>query len=179
MFAIVGEESRFGVRDAVPADAEGIARAHAESWASSYRGILPESELALDVAKLARRAEARVRDRAQLQLVAYDRTHGDIVGFCDAGPSRRDRSIGGEIYAIYIVDRAKRYGVGREMIERVKGWLAASGKRSLVIWVLENNHHARRFYTAMGGRAGTRIQSSVGGFPVVEVAYVWDSLSAA
>ena len=47
---------------------------------------------------------------------------------------------------------------------------------SLIIWVLEANIHARRFYEAMGGREGARVQSSVRGFPVVELSYVWDAL---
>jgi GNAT superfamily N-acetyltransferase len=177
---IAGEldDARFAVRDARLADADGIARAHAASWASSYRGILPESELALDIGKLARRAEARVRDRDLLQLVAFDRTHGDIVGFCDAGPSRRDRSFGGEVYAIYIVDRAKRYGLGREMFARVMRWLVDAGGRSMIVWVLEGNHHARRFYEALGGRAATRVASAINGHPIVEVGYVWDRLAA-
>ena len=38
--------SRFGIREATPADAIGIARAHTESWQTSYRGILPDTVLA-------------------------------------------------------------------------------------------------------------------------------------
>ena len=110
------------------------------------------------------------------QLVAFDRTHGDIVGFCDAGASRREPSYGGEVYAIYLVGRAKRYGIGREMFDRVRDWLVSCGKRSLIVWVLEDNHHARRFYAALGGRPTARLATSVGGFPVVELAYAWSDL---
>ena len=45
---------------------------------------------------------------------------------------------------------------------------------SMAVWVLDNNHHARRFYEALGGRESSRFSSRVGGFPVVELAYVWD-----
>jgi hypothetical protein len=62
------------------------------------------------------------------------------------------------------------------MFERVTAWLRTQQLRSLVIWVLDSNHHARRFYEAMGGRADRRVQSAVQGFPVVELAYVWDPL---
>ena len=48
--------------------------------------------------------------------------------------------------------------------------------RSLVIWVLDNNHHAHRFYEAMGGRPDARIPSSIAGYPIIERAYVWDQL---
>jgi len=167
--------TRFAVREALLDDANGIARAHTDSWQSSYRGILPDT--VLDRIDVGQRAETRRRilsDRSIFQLVAYDLTHGDIVGFCDAGPSRRHVPYAGEVYAIYLVQHAKRYGLGQEMFERVQAWLVREGMRSMIVWVLDNNHHARRFYEAMGGRMGSRLSSTVGGFPVVELSYVWD-----
>ena len=167
--------SRFGVREAQLADAEAIARAHTESWQSSYRGILPDT--VLDRIDVGQRADSRRRilaDRSIYQLVAYDVTHGDIVGFCDAGPPRRHMPYAAEIYAIYMIHRAKRHGLGQEMFERVQQHVASRGGRSLIIWVLENNHHARGFYEAMGGRRGPTFPSRVGGFPVTELSYVWD-----
>jgi GNAT superfamily N-acetyltransferase len=170
--------SRFAIREATPDDAEGIARAHTASWQMSYRGILPD--VVLDRIDVGQRVETRrkiLRDRSVFQLVAYDVTHGDIVGFCDAGPSRRHVPFAGEVYAIYLVQHAKRYGLGAEMFERVQAWLVAGAMRSMIVWVLDNNHHARRFYEAMGGRSASRWQSTVGGFPVVELSYVWDQLT--
>jgi GNAT superfamily N-acetyltransferase len=167
--------SRFAIRDAKLDDAEGIARAQTESWQSSYRGILPDT--VLDRIDVGQRADTRrkiLTDKSILQLVAYDVTHGDIVGFCDAGASRRNVPYKGELYAIYLVQHAKRYGLGTEMFERVQAWFARQDIHSMIVWVLDNNHHARRFYEALGGRATSRLQSRVGGFPVTELAYVWD-----
>jgi GNAT superfamily N-acetyltransferase len=133
----------------------------------------------LDRIDVGQRAETRrriLRDRSIHQLVAYDVTHGDIVGFCDAGPARRHVPYAGELYAIYLIDRAKRYGLGQEMMERVQAQLTRDAMRSMIVWVLDNNHHARRFYEAMGGRMGSRLSSTVGGFPVIELSYVWDRL---
>jgi ribosomal protein S18 acetylase RimI-like enzyme len=169
--------TRFAVREATLDDASGIARAHTDSWQTSYRGILPDT--VLDRIDVGQRAETRrriLRDRSIYQLVAYDLTHGDIVGFCDAGPARRHVPYAGELYAIYIVDRAKRYGLGQQMMDRVQAQFARNGQRSMIVWVLDNNHHARRFYEAMGGRPGSRLSSTVGGFPVIELSYVWEHL---
>jgi GNAT superfamily N-acetyltransferase len=169
--------TRFAVREAVIDDAEGIARVHTDSWQTSYRGILPDT--VLDRIDVGQRAESRrkiLRDRSVFQLVAYDVTHGDIVGFCDAGASRRHSPYSGEVYAIYLAHRAKRHGIGQEMFERVQAWLVAQDMRSMIVWVLENNHHARRFYEALGGKQSSRLQSRVGGYPVVELSYVWDRL---
>lgn len=168
---------RFAVREATLQDAEGIARVHVDSWQTSYRGILPDTLLdRIDVGQRAESRRAMLRDTSVFHLVAYDVTHGDIVGLCDAGASRRNVPYAGEVYAIYLAHRAKRHGLGQEMFDRVMGWFVAHDMRSMIVWVLENNHHARRFYEAMGGREGSRLQSRVGGFPVVELAYVWDRI---
>jgi GNAT superfamily N-acetyltransferase len=168
---------RFAIRPGKLADAEGIARAHTASWQTSYRGILPDAVLdRIDVDQRAASWRRVLADPAILTLVAYDTTHHDIVGLCDAGRSRSDPSYAAEVYRFYIEHHAKRHGLGREMFEQVIGWLRSRDQRSLIIWVLDNNHHARRFYEAMGGRAGRRVASTVSGFPVVELAYVWDRL---
>jgi ribosomal protein S18 acetylase RimI-like enzyme len=168
---------RFAIRPAKLADAEGIARAHTASWRSSYRGILPDTVLArIDVDQRAESWRRTLQDPSILTLVAYDTTHHDIVGLCDAGPTRSRNTCAAEIYRIYFEHHARRHGLGREMFEQVTDWLRARQLRSLIIWVLDNNHHACRFYEAMGGRAATRMNSMVSGFPVVELSYVWDRL---
>jgi GNAT superfamily N-acetyltransferase len=169
--------TRFAVREATVADAEGIARAHTASWQASYRGILPDQ--VLDLIDVGQRVSTRrqiLRDSSIYKLVAYETTRGDIVGLCDAGSSRQPGPYTGELYAIYLEHHAKRFGLGQEMFDRTASWLRARGMGSLIIWVLENNLHARRFYEAMGGRTGTRMRSRVGGFPVVELSYVWDRI---
>lgn len=168
---------RFAIRPAVVADAEGIARAHAASWETSYRTLLPAHVLARMALDQRATSWARViRDPALLALVAYDTTHGDIVGLCDAGRNRGPTPHAGEVYRLYFVHHARRHGLGREMFEHVATWLRARRMGSLVIWVLADNEPARRFYEALGGVAGPQIRSSVAGFPVVEQAYGWDAL---
>jgi hypothetical protein len=73
-----------------------------------------------------------------------------------------------------MVHHAKRHGLGQQMFERVQSYFASLRVRSLIIWVLQENHHARGFYAAMGGAQGPEFPSRVGGFPVTEVSYVWD-----
>jgi GNAT superfamily N-acetyltransferase len=168
---------RFAIREAKPADAEGISRAHVASWRTSYRGVLPDAAIErFDARERAAAGRNTLADRSVLTLVAYDTTHRDIVGFCDAGPCRGDSGHAAEVYRMYLEHHAKRHGLGREMFELVTAWLRVRELRSLVIWVLDNNHHARRFYEAMGGRPARRVPSRVFGFPIVELSYVWDQL---
>lgn len=168
---------RFAIRNATLADATGIAHVHEESWLVSYRGILPATVLdKIDVGQRLASRERILRARAGLNLVAYDCSHGDIVGFCDAGRARGEAQLGGEVYAIYFAHHAKRHGLGTEMFERTRDWMEAQGMRSMIVWVLANNPHARRFYEAAGGRADRSRATRVGGFPVTEQAYVWDRI---
>jgi GNAT superfamily N-acetyltransferase len=169
------ELDRFAIRAASVADASEITRVQTSSWQTSYRGLLPDS--ILDTMDTARRASMRreiLLDPDALNLVAYDTTFNELVGFCNAGRSRRQGPNVGELYEIYIVDRAKRFGLGRELFEGTTAWCRAHRMTSLIIWVLEGNAHARRFYEAMGGHQGGRMQSSVRGHPVIELSYVWD-----
>jgi GNAT superfamily N-acetyltransferase len=168
---------RFAVRPARLDDAEAIARVHVASWQSAYRGILPPD--VIDRHDVGHRIATRrriLRDRDGFHLVAHDTTYGDIVGFCDAGDARRDGPWHGEVYAIYLLPNVRFHGIGRTMFERVMAWMRTQEMRSMIVWVLEHNPHARRFYEALGGRAAERANSMVGGFPVVEVGYVWDRL---
>lgn len=166
---------RFAVRAAVPGDADGIARAHTASWHSSYRGILPERVLAhMSVDQRAVSWRRVIEDRAVLTLVAYDTTHHDIVGVCDAGRNRSNTRHVAEVYRLYLEHHAKRHGLGSEMLDRVFAWLRGQQLGSVVIWVLDDNHHARRFYEARGGQPAGRMASNVAGHPVLEVAYGWD-----
>jgi len=166
--------ARFAVRPAALVDATEIARVQTASWQSSYRGILPDS--ILDTMDPARRIGSRreiLQDSGALNLVAYDTTHGDLVGFANAGPSRRQGQLAGELYEIYILDRAKRYGLGRELFEVVTDWCRSRHMATMIVWVLENNGHARRFYEAMGGQVSGNARSTVRGFGVVEVSYLY------
>jgi GNAT superfamily N-acetyltransferase len=182
--------ARFAVRQATLSDAEQIARVQTASWQSSYRGILPDS--ILDTMDPVRRIGSRreiLADSGALNLVAYDTTHGDLVGFANAGPSRKQGHPEiapedarhdlprlarlGELYEIYILDRAKRYGLGRELFETVTDWCRSRHMVTMVVWVLEGNQHARRFYEAMGGEISSRAHTTVRGFAVVELAYLY------
>ena len=162
----------FTIRDAVIDDADAIARVSAASWRSSYRGILPDEVLAaIDVEKrAAKRREILARGEG-LHLVVCDDV--ELVGFCDAG-LHRDGINRGELYAIYLLERAQRRGLGRELFHRVRTWLAERATPSMSVWVIESNAAARSFYEALGGRAGITKEIVISGVTVTEVAYVWD-----
>lgn len=167
--------ARFTLRAATAADASATAAVEIRSWRTVYAGILPQRVLdSMDHASRTHSHRRLIAERNGLHLVATDTTHHDVVGFCHAGPARRPGPWAWEVYTIYLEHHARWHGIGREMFERVFAWVRQRRPPSLIVWVLETNHHARRFYQALGGRAAHQTHSSIGGFQVIEQAYVWD-----
>ena len=172
--------SRFAIRPATVADAEGIARAHVQAWHESYRGMIPDEVLdGLSVEARTARWRSIIGSAARpiILLVAEDRDR--IVGFGTAsGRLSAELPTDGEVTALYLIEAAKRQGVGRALFGRLLGWFAEQNFHTAGLWVLTANTAARRFYEAMGGRADiTRIDRRHN-VPLEETAYVWDVLAA-
>ena len=55
--------------------------------------------------------------------------------------------------------------------------LVIRGFNSMILWVLEANHPARRFYEAMGGILCGSRQEQIAGACLAEVAYGWTDLN--
>ena len=133
------------VRDAQPDDVDGIARVHVQGWRESYAGFLSAEALAgLSVeerARMWRHAFAKPEPRAKF-LVA-EAAEGEIVGFARGGPGLPGGSVPlgteAEIYAVYLLDKVKRRGIGRRLMAGVFEHLAAQGFASVGSWVLTGN----------------------------------------
>jgi RimJ/RimL family protein N-acetyltransferase len=77
---------------------------------------------------------------------------GNIVGFVGVGPSR-DSDAQGELYTIYVDPAHWGTGVGRELIRAGEERMRELGYRHVVLWVLDVNARARRFYEVAGWTA--------------------------
>lgn len=96
---------------------------------------------------------------------------GKIVGFVSIGPGR-DADADGELYAIYVHPKHWGTGIGRELIEAGEERLRELGYRDAILWVLEDNPRAHRFYDAAGWRAdGTSRPIEIFGVEVPEVRF--------
>ena len=79
--------------------------------------------------------------------------------------------------SLYLLDAVKRRGVGRALFRQFMKMLAGRGFRSCGLWTLSGNVPARRFYEAMGGRAGeTRIDRR-NNLAYEDISYIWDDIS--
>ena len=138
------------IRPARPADAEAIARVHVYGWQEAYAGLLPDDFLAGLGRTLDRRRDfweglARSLSRRDAFFVAE--VGGEIVGVAHGGHSRR-------LFAA-VVDR-----------------LREAGFEEAILWVLDTNARARRFYEAAGWEAdGSEKVETLGDLELREVRY--------
>lgn len=143
------------IRQATLADAEALARLHVRSWQWAYRGQLPDEFLDRMPDSMDRRIEAR---RAQLADLPPDyrvwiaEQAGQMVGFAVTEPSRDADAppSTGEVSLIYLEQEAAGKGMGRTLFAYAVEDLRQRGFAQAILWVLETNARARRFYEAAG-----------------------------
>jgi GNAT superfamily N-acetyltransferase len=154
------------LRQAGADDAETVARLHADSWRSFYRGAYADSFLDGDV----------LADRVGVWTVRLH-TPGNsltLLAENEAGPlgfvhvEFDDDAIWGSLVDnLHVTPGRRRGGVGSTLLTRAA---AAVGERAidsgLYLWVLEQNTAAQAFYAAHGGACVQRRKiSPPGGDP--------------
>ena len=117
---------------------------HCTSWQEAYRGIVCDRYLDTMTVEA---TTARTRQFPENTLVAKDKEK--VVGFAVYGPSRdEDLMDAGEVIAIYVLseyyDRKIGYRLMNEAISRLKEY------NTILVWVLEKNERAIRFYQRYG-----------------------------
>lgn len=140
----------YAIRPARLDDVASIATVHVSSWQQAYRGLLPADYLeSLSVEQRRAQRERWMGEewRASATLVIVG-SNNQIAGFADTGPAKgNDAPHGaGEIYAIYVLEDWWGKGAGRLLFEAATAALVRRGFATLVLWVLETNVRARRFY---------------------------------
>jgi GNAT superfamily N-acetyltransferase len=152
------------IRPGTAADAEGVARVHVATWQAGYAHVLPQEEL--QALSVERHAEWH---RTNPPIVAE--VEGEVIGFVSVGASR-DEDAEGELYAIYVHPDHWSTGAGRALIEAGEAELRRLGHHHVVLWVLEDNPRARRFYEQAGWTVdGAERSIEIFGRSVPEVRY--------
>jgi GNAT superfamily N-acetyltransferase len=145
------------IRRAILADAPAIARIHVQSWQETYRGLVPDDYLnRLTVTDRERGHERQLAyEDGTATFLALDPTPsgGAIpVGFAYCGRARGAPGPGwGEIFALYLLDRAKGRGHGRDLMAASSDWFAERGGLPFMLWALTANFRATGFYRHLGG----------------------------
>jgi ribosomal protein S18 acetylase RimI-like enzyme len=165
------------LRDATLSDARGIAAVHVEGWQTTYRGLLPDSYL--DSLTVEGRAEfwtrpLTTRPTGWHMLVAED--DEGIVGFACGSAEWGEPRPGceGHVNAIYVRSDLRGRKIGTRLLAALFRKLAADGRQSISLWVLEGNDRSEAFYRDRGAKELMRAEKPGPVDPVREIALGWD-----
>ena len=144
------------------------------AWRAAYRGILPDALLAGLPVETRERQWRRWNDGHPLRQIWLVERDDVLVGFAATGPSRDEDAVPatGEVYAIYIEPALIGTGLGRRLFAHAVDSLRSQGFTRAMLWMIEGNAKAQRFYEAAGWRAdGGRKVDRWGDFEPVEIRY--------
>jgi GNAT superfamily N-acetyltransferase len=164
------------IRRGVVDDANEASRLHAETWRTSYRGLVPDALLdGLTDDRWANGWRRGFESMDPTRVVHVAEIAGRIVGFAGGGRARAGAPAGfvGEVYAIYVRPGQQRQGIGRVLLKAAAEGLVERGLVPVVIWTLFNNPQSRGFYEARGGTVVGEKRQVFDGYELHEVAYGW------
>jgi GNAT superfamily N-acetyltransferase len=186
------------IRELTAADGPAIAEVRRASWQAAYAGIIRQSLLDQATARPTWQVQPA---RWRHTLVAVPDGMPGLVGYASFGPERSIQAFPtitprasvpaaagrppaapglteaglagqvGEVYALYVAPDWWSTGTGRSLMSRAVAALTDAGYERAVLWVLEANARARRFYERAGwaGDGASNVLDGLGG--VVEVRY--------
>lgn len=139
------------VRRAAVPDADAITDVHVNTWRWAYHGVLPDAFF--ENMRPERRAERWRADLAAdaLQVWVAERD-GRIVGFAGWGPPR-DEDLEADVVELHMINVLREHagrGVGQALMAEGEAESRARGYERAVLWVLEGNDRALRFYASGG-----------------------------
>lgn len=153
------------VRDATAADATALADAHIVAWRAAYRGEIPDEYLDDPAFESSRHTgwTRRLRDgpppgaRDPSSRILVTVLDGRVVGFAQCGrEAPRDQSPGdrGELSLFYLHPDAWGSGAADPLMQACLDEMRSRFERA-ILFVLEANPRARRFYERWGWECGS------------------------
>lgn len=139
-----------GYRVPAVADAEAIARLHVASWREAYAGIVPQA--ILDAVDLDDRIARWRGYLAQEGVTFLAEVEGVAAGFIRAGAPPEPLAAGadGHVFALYVLRRHHRQGIGRRLLGLTAAAWLRQGGQAMSVGVLTENTPALAFYQGVG-----------------------------
>ena len=123
-----------------------VSNVYEQSWKYAYRGIIPQAYL--DSIPAGRWASGIARENMKSLLLLENQR---IIGTAAICKSRWEEYPNfGEIVSIYLLPAYMGQGFGKALFRRCTEELHAQGYDKILLWVLEENARARRFYEKNG-----------------------------
>jgi GNAT superfamily N-acetyltransferase len=140
------------VRDATVSDAVEIEALHQASREAAFSGRVPPDVISpMDRPARVERWRVWLADPGIATLAGFE--NGTMRGFCTLMASTEedlDPAGVAEMPTLYVDPSAWRRGYGVELCRALEARALDMGFQELVLWVLEVNSGARRFYDALG-----------------------------
>lgn len=160
------------IRQANSADAAAVAEVHAESWDHAYRGIIPHKPLRDMITRRDSAWWQRIIDRSAAVLVVD--LGGKVVGYATMGKNRTEQlKADGEIYELYVLPEYQGIGLGSKLFSAAVSMLKNHNLSSYVVWALEDNDNALRFYEGKNGRDCAEGLEVFGDTSLNKIAFIW------
>gem|GEM_PF-150052 len=165
------------IHKVLPADALAYTACHIACWQAAYKDIIPDDYLQNMPSELAQRAEHLIKNLGEQtdQFYYYVSLDRKMTGRLIFGKAHdADKPDAGEIGAIYLEETFWDRGYGRRMMDFAMDHLKSMGYREIIVWVLNENHRARRFYEKFHFVLDGAKQEIEIGKPMLMVRYVWE-----
>lgn len=149
------------IRPATPADVEAISAIHISARQHAYADLLSPQALSVMAEGVTPQMWA-MRLPAGWGLVAVE--DGTVVGFVYVCPNPEGLPGVGDLMALHVDPAHQGRGIGGRLHDAGLEILTRHGFSSFVLWVLEGNERAMRFYRRRGWKHDGERVEDVGGF---------------
>lgn len=147
------------------------------SWQAAYRGIIPDTYLdSLSVEKKeVQVAKSLTIPENHFALAEIDNQGVGVICFRPYYNKDKKEQGSWEIQALYILPQYWRNGIGQSLIKYAIRYMISISVSSYGLWVLFENHRARKFYESMGFCLSDNERAiTIGGKELIEVYYTID-----
>ncbi len=167
------------IREAKPSDLDAISSLHAQSWRTTYRGVLSDSYLDNDL--LTERKALwleRFTHPTPAQYIAVAEIDHTVVGLACAYGDHEVRW-GSLLENLHVAQGYKGAGLGAQLVRHIAQWCASTQSTpGMHLWVLAPNTAAQSFYRRLGA---SPVEDSVWDAPdgsrVAELRFAWPHLN--
>ena len=143
------------IRKATTDDAIKMAEIVAYSWQTAYKGIVPDKVIDKEhteerIDKLSKYLHRSITQGLCDNFVVEE--HGNAVGCFSFGMSRDNDTDGrtAELIAIYVLTESRSCGYGAQCMRVIEELAKQRNCNRIVLWVLEENKSAIKFYERHG-----------------------------
>ena len=150
-------------------DYSAIRNIYERSWKFAYKGIIPQDYLD-NIPKT--KWGGNILKNGRTEIGAF--IDGKIVGTASFCSSRWEKfNSCGEVVTIYLLPEYMGKGIGTMLMDACVQELQLLGFTTIILWVLEDNYRARRFYEKYGYICTDDFMDDViGGKKLREVMYI-------